>query len=346
VGCSFVWAEAIHETWQLTRTPSLLADRVRELDTGSYDSADLSDSLSDGMGVEEERKPQVPKKLAASGVVPTPKPVSFPPQSYSVPTPTSAVQTHQTYAPTPQPLMAPPQHYAVSTPVAAIATPRNEPASPQPDSAPASAKGKKSAAKPREPRASKPKKAQLVARDAQNKPTLPARVGVFTIHSLGNVVVDRDAYHTDRYVYPVGYRVSRTYPSTVDPNATVENFCSIEDGGDTPLFRVEPSDAPQNASVASSATGAWTAIAKVANAIRNKETSSSSGIDNFGFTNATIQSLVQELPGVESLKKFEPQVYEIAAPKGPSKRGAKKAKEEESLGEEEEDELVGASGED
>lgn len=73
-------------------------------------------------------------------------------------------------------------------------------------------KGSKSKApkekKPAAPK--KPRKVQTVPRDAAGWPILPYKVGShFTIHNLGTIVTDREAFHTERYVYPVGYRISR-----------------------------------------------------------------------------------------------------------------------------------------
>lgn len=75
-----------------------------------------------------------------------------------------------------------------------------------------------------------------------------------------------------------------------------------------------------------------------ANLLRNKEGSSASGPELFGFTNATIHALLQELPGVEQLKKYEKEEYELVPPKGPSKRARAKARKEEG------DESEGGSG--
>ncbi|KAI9025440.1 F/Y-rich N-terminus-domain-containing protein [Hyaloraphidium curvatum] len=244
-----------------------------------------------------------------------------PPVQYAAHQP--APQFHQ-FAPSPAP--APVQPSPAAT---APASPADLP------SAPSSAKRppKPKAERPAKPAAAKPKakRVQAVPRDEHGRPRLPARVGQFTVYALGTVVTDRDAFHSARYVFPVGYRVSRPYQSTVDANATCEYFCTIEDGGVGPLFRVEPADAPHTAHAANSPTGAWAPFVKAANLLRNKETtSSSSGPEHFGLTNGTIQSLVQELPGVAQLAKYEWQAFEQPGqPKAAAKpRGAAKHEEE------------------
>ncbi|KAJ8660333.1 hypothetical protein O0I10_003790 [Lichtheimia ornata] len=130
---------------------------------------------------------------------------------------------------------------------------------------------------------------------------LPARVGILTVHSLGRVV-PLPTYHNDRYIWPPGFKVSRTYLSMVDPSANTVYTCSVEENGEQgPRFRVVADDCPDQPIIANSATGVWTAIVKRANEIRNREHSNSaSGPDYYGFTHATIAKMIQDLPGTEN----------------------------------------------
>ncbi|KAI9323772.1 F/Y rich C-terminus-domain-containing protein [Dichotomocladium elegans] len=149
---------------------------------------------------------------------------------------------------------------------------------------------------------------------------LPARVGILTVHSLGRVV-PLPTYHNDRYIWPPGFKVSRTYLSMVNPNANTIYTCSVEENGEQgPRFRVVAEDYPDQPIIANSATGVWTAIVKRANEIRNREHSNSgksreesdsygdplneyliaSGPDYYGFTHATVAKMIQDLPGAEN----------------------------------------------
>lgn len=49
----------------------------------------------------------------------------------------------------------------------------------------------------------------MVPRDKYGKPMLPLNVGIMTVISLGNVCM-RDHFHTERYIFPVGYEVTRS----------------------------------------------------------------------------------------------------------------------------------------
>lgn len=376
---------------RLRRERDLLADRVRLLEPEpGYDSSGLSDTISDGMADAsdgENRKPKdrpKKKKIKLEG----PESIdlsSIPPEVLQQHLVSMGIfQNHHgtmlssSAALAPSASSAPYRAASPQTPSEAAEGKKRPVKTPKELKAPKATKE----AKAPSAKSLKPKKAMEIPRDEQGRPRFPVQVGVFTVHSLGTVVLDRDGFHNERYVFPVGYRVSRTFASTVDPNKAVEYFCSIEDGGgDSPVFRVEPSDAPENTTVATSPTGAWSSIIKsecmvvlhqsflssiqckqtplpfpflilfslsAANAIRSKEASSSSGPENFGFTNPTIQFLIQELPGVSHLRKYEHQNFEMVPLKLPTKRSArgkgnKKDEEGEEEGEEqdEEDELVG-----
>ena len=70
-------------------------------------------------------------------------------------------------------------------------------------------------------------------------PSLSQVAGV--VMSLGEVPWDRPAYVQPDYLYPIGYRVLRLYPT--DQSRLILEM-SIADGGDRPLFRVRALDRP------------------------------------------------------------------------------------------------------
>lgn len=192
------------------------------------------------------------------------------------------------------------------------APPQPLPAQPQPPAAPAP-KPKRTKA---HPVSSKSFSIPLVPRDKQGKPMLPLNVGIMTVISLGSVC-PREHFHTERYIFPVGYEVTRRYLSTIDPSIEVVYHCTILDGGDGPKFQIVPSDTPDKPVIAGTATGAWSSIVKQANAIRNRQHSNSvSGPDFFGLGQNTIKHLIQELPGADKLKNYVWQYFIEGGPLG------------------------------
>ncbi|KAF9485769.1 hypothetical protein BDN70DRAFT_795187 [Pholiota conissans] len=156
----------------------------------------------------------------------------------------------------------------------------------------------------------------MVPRDRGGKPMLPLNVGIMTVINLGEICV-REHFHTERYIFPVGYEVTRRYLSTLNPNIEVVYHCTILDGGDGPKFQIIPSDRPDKPIIAGTATGAWSNIVKQANAIRNRQHSNSvSGPDFFGLGQNTIKHLLQELPNSDRLRDYVWQNFVEGGPLG------------------------------
>ncbi|CAJ0631402.1 14528_t:CDS:10 [Entrophospora sp. SA101] len=140
-------------------------------------------------------------------------------------------------------------------------------------------------------------KVQYVEKDEKGNYILPVQIGILTVLSLGHVVYDRDTFHNERYIWPVGYAVRRAYNSMINPDSQTMYTCRIEDGIDGPRFVIEAEDQPNKPIPANTATGAWTSVVREANAIRNRDHSNSaSGPDYFGFSQATIRKMIQDLP--------------------------------------------------
>ncbi|KAF8932779.1 hypothetical protein BGZ52_009391 [Haplosporangium bisporale] len=150
-----------------------------------------------------------------------------------------------------------------------------------------------------------------VDRDEHGNVKLPVTIGILTILDIGHVVWDREAFHNERYIWPVGYRASRSYNSMIDPSHQTIYTCSIVDDGDAPKFQIDAEDQPGKPIIAGTATGAWTHVVKTANMIRRRDHSNSaSGPDYFGFSNATIAKLIQDLPNAEKCKTYVMQLFE------------------------------------
>ncbi|KAI9012493.1 F/Y-rich N-terminus-domain-containing protein [Phycomyces nitens] len=161
----------------------------------------------------------------------------------------------------------------------------------------------------------KTRRVQPIERDETGHPKLPQQIGVLTVLDLGKIVSDRDTFHNERYIFPVGYTVSRTYPSMSDPTSNTVITSTILDGGDGPRFHVVAADAPEPI-IANSATGAWTVVVRKSNEIRNREHSNSaSGPDYYGFKHPTIAKMIQDLPGAENLKHYVWQNFEEMEPR-------------------------------
>ncbi|KAH9936128.1 uncharacterized protein B0H18DRAFT_950524 [Fomitopsis serialis] len=145
----------------------------------------------------------------------------------------------------------------------------------------------------------------MVPRDKKGRPLLPLVVGIMTVINLGDVCM-REHFHTERYIFPIHYEVTRRYLSMVNPDAEAIYHCTILDGGDGPTFQITPQDKPEHKVLAGTATGAWSTIVKEANRIRNRQHSNSN----------TIKHLIQELPNAHQLKDYVWQHFVEGGPLG------------------------------
>lgn len=163
------------------------------------------------------------------------------------------------------------------------------------------------------------KKIQPVVTGEDGMPIYPIKLGLITVENLGVIVNDRDSFHNDRYIYPVGFRITREYWSTRDPESVVTFTCEIRDGGNGPSFIVTPSDYPQDQVISTSPTGAWAQIfkrnflnmliLKVACELRNAEPpKATAGPEYFGFTQPTIAYLIEQLPNANLCKNYQKQL--------------------------------------
>ncbi|CAO3679799.1 unnamed protein product [Umbelopsis ramanniana] len=172
----------------------------------------------------------------------------------------------------------------------------------------------------------KTRRVMYVEKDEEGNYRLPVQIGALTLLSLGQVVWDREGFHNDRYIWPIGYSVQRSYMSMIYPEANTIYTCTIEDGGDAPQFRITPEDAKEEELVSGTATGVWTTVVKRANQIRHRDVSNSvSGPEYFGFAHPTIAKMIQDLPGAERCGRYKWQDLVVVMPSSQSGSRSRKS---------------------
>ncbi|GAA5841199.1 hypothetical protein JCM9279_000576 [Rhodotorula babjevae] len=144
-----------------------------------------------------------------------------------------------------------------------------------------------------------------IPRNADGSVRLPASVGIMQIKSLGRVD-PRDGFHTERYIFPVGFEATRRYPSMVNRTGTADYVCRITDGGDgNARFELHPSDQPGVVISSGTPTGAWTQVVKATNKLRERNHSNSvSGPDYYGLSHNVVKAMIQELPGADAVPGY------------------------------------------
>jgi hypothetical protein len=161
-----------------------------------------------------------------------------------------------------------------------------------------------------------------VARDDAGRPILPLQLGSITVISLGQIDTS-PAYHNNRYIFPVGYKVQRVYKSMIKPGTHTNYTCTVKEGTTGPKFCVEPADDPDNPVEKDTPSAAWTTVMKIANHDKLRQNFAVSGPEYFGMSHPTIVKLIQELPGAEQCENYAWQDFsneQALPPPQPSKR--------------------------
>ncbi|EDV29231.1 uncharacterized protein TRIADDRAFT_51312 [Trichoplax adhaerens] len=146
--------------------------------------------------------------------------------------------------------------------------------------------------------------------DASGKPVIPIVINELRVHSLGKIVHDKDSYHSESFIYPVGYCSSRSYPSTTAPAENINYMSTISEGNTEPKFEISLADA---ADVIFQASSPDKCVAKLNKVILeeiqkfpDKEISfiPLSGPEFFGISIPVIQNLIQNCPGAKKCTRY------------------------------------------
>jgi hypothetical protein len=86
-----------------------------------------------------------------------------------------------------------------------------------------------------------------------------------SILSLGVVDWERPAYHSEKNIFPIGFKSLRKGTSMTVAHKQDEYLCEIMDGGNKPLFKVTCSSDPHKPFIQNSSSGVWIDICKKIN---------------------------------------------------------------------------------
>jgi hypothetical protein len=178
---------------------------------------------------------------------------------------------------------------------------------------------------------STPRVTANVARDIQMPITIST---VTTILDLGVIEYNRKEFHTERYIYPIGFKSQRQYASYINPPERTTYTCEILDGGEKgPLFKVLALDDPDTEYISTTSTACWITILKKVNDIGKKRaTVSVSGPEYFGLSNPKVRQLIETLPNADLCENYVKMTETKRKPK------AKVVREEDIIDDDDDDE--------
>eukprot|EP01090_Pellita_catalonica_P016153 TRINITY_DN4558_c0_g1_i1.p1 TRINITY_DN4558_c0_g1~~TRINITY_DN4558_c0_g1_i1.p1 ORF type:complete len:541 (+),score=110.11 TRINITY_DN4558_c0_g1_i1:94-1716(+) len=171
-------------------------------------------------------------------------------------------------------------------------------------------------------------------RDADGNVIFPIHIGGLTILDLGHIAHKRKKFHAKRYIWPIGFKSTRLYPSFRNPEVRIKYASEIVDGGNEPVFVVEPlfedgEPCKENERIiATTPSGAWTEVVKRVNSLKLEKTgkrlfTTVSGPEMFGFSHATIAKLIQDLPGADLCERYVARDFVEKVNSRKRKRGGK-----------------------
>jgi hypothetical protein len=86
------------------------------------------------------------------------------------------------------------------------------------------------------------------------------RVGTLIVHSMGEIEVNTDGFHSENYITPPGYVATRIFWSATSPKKRTAYVLKIERSSKGPLFTILPGDNPSTQIVAATAAQAYNTL--------------------------------------------------------------------------------------
>ena len=127
------------------------------------------------------------------------------------------------------------------------------------------------------------------------------------IHNLGTIEYKRPGFHSERYIYPIGFKTSRISASLDNPDERTRWYSEIIDTGEnTPVFRVWMEGRPNTIFQGVTPTAPWSqALKAVASCRRNKgKVTSISGPEAFLLASPIATYLIQNLPNADKCTNY------------------------------------------
>ncbi|XP_055919003.1 transforming growth factor beta regulator 1 [Eupeodes corollae] len=148
---------------------------------------------------------------------------------------------------------------------------------------------------------------QKVPYDAHGKPIFPINLGGFVLHALGEIMSENTNFHTENWIYPVGYLATRVFSHPKEPERKCVFTCKILNNSGVPQFQIIPDAEFDHVFFGESANichlGLLDTIVRVSD-VANLPLRPQ-GERFFGLGNPTVMSLLQSQPNFKKLQNFK-----------------------------------------
>mmetsp|Transcript_21261 Transcript_21261/g.23762 ORF Transcript_21261/g.23762 Transcript_21261/m.23762 type:complete len:462 (+) Transcript_21261:167-1552(+) len=126
-------------------------------------------------------------------------------------------------------------------------------------------------------------------------PSMPMKLTDSLILLDPGLVIPRPPYFDTRFIYPVGFKTSRLYPSMKDPSKKVQYICEITDMGHQPVFTIAPKDAPEEVVVNRLTPGECWQVVRERIQAAGGTPDATPGTALFGLEHPEVQKLLQRM---------------------------------------------------
>ena len=125
------------------------------------------------------------------------------------------------------------------------------------------------------------------------------------ILNLGTIVHDRKNYHSEKNIFPIGYKSVREHTSMFSLERRAEYICEILDGGEKPQYKVTSSEDPEHPIIKDSSTACWCVVGSAINKLQGNKRKkvTISGTERFGLCDSKVSKLLATLPNADKVIK-------------------------------------------
>ena len=145
-----------------------------------------------------------------------------------------------------------------------------------------------------------------VQRDSNGNIIYPIKINNnLKILNLGTIVYNNKNYHSEKNIFPVGFKSVREHQSMFNLQVRAEYTCEILDGGAKPQYKLTSSEDVEHPIIRDSSTACWNVVGNAINELlgNKRKKATISGTERFGLCDPKVVKLLSTLPNADKVIK-------------------------------------------
>ena len=125
------------------------------------------------------------------------------------------------------------------------------------------------------------------------------------ILNLGTIVYNNKNYHSEKNIFPIGYKSIREHQSMFNLQNRAEYTCEILDGGTKPIYKLTSNEDIEHPIIKDSSTACWIVVGNAINELQGNKRKkvTISGTERFGLCDPKVVKLITSLPNADKVIK-------------------------------------------